>query len=378
VKRVKCERWEGVLTERASGAFLPVPFTLSEIRNGETVLCPLPSVLRLQSSIQTSLASAITNSQALIPSNPHTLASAVLTGQRRAVARAITVVENGGEEAAELVDALYPHTGSAWRIGITGPPGAGKSTLTDRLIAHFRRKGRTVGVVAVDPSSPFTGGALLGDRVRMDERTNDGGVFIRSLAARGAHGGLSEATEAACDVLDAAGFDLILIETVGVGQGELDVAETADTVLVVLVPESGDTVQAMKAGLMEIAHVFAVNKSDHPEAGLMVRALRHMLHLRPVTEDGWEVPVVKTSALHGEGLDGLAGTLSKHRAHLEPDWAASRESRLSRRVRRLVEAGRRDLFWTSARTDGLNSALDSLQLGNLGPHKIAAKLLEAE
>jgi len=212
----------------------------------------------------------------------------------------------------------------------------------------------------------------------MDERTSDGGVFIRSLAARGALGGLSEATEAGCDVLDAAGFDIILIETVGVGQGELDVAETADTVLVVLVPESGDSVQAMKAGLMEIAHVFAVNKSDHPEAGLMVRALRQMLHLRAVAKDGWEVPVVKTSALKGEGLDELVDVLLKHRTHLESNWAVSRDSRLRRRVRRLVEAGWRDLFWTSARIDYLNSALSSLQLANLGPHKIAARLLEAE
>lgn len=212
----------------------------------------------------------------------------------------------------------------------------------------------------------------------MDDRTSDGGVFIRSLAARGALGGLSEAAEAACDVLDVAGFDIILIETVGVGQGELDVADTADTVLVVLVPESGDAVQAMKAGLMEIAHVFAVNKSDHPEAGLMVQALRQMLHLRAVAKDGWEVPVVKTSALNGEGLNELVDVLLKHRARLESDWAASREARLRRRVRRLVEAGWRDLFWTSARTDDLDSELESLQPANQGPHKIAARLLEAE
>lgn len=337
-------------------------------------ICPRPSVF--SPPLKPSLASPTVNTHTPIPPPAHT--QAVLTGDRRAVARAITVVENGGEEAAELVDALYPHTGSAWRIGITGPPGAGKSTLTDRLIAHFRGKGKTVGVVAVDPSSPFTGGALLGDRVRMDDRTSDGGVFIRSLAARGALGGLSEAAEAACDVLDVAGFDIILIETVGVGQGELDVADTADTVLVVLVPESGDAVQAMKAGLMEIAHVFAVNKSDHPEAGLMVQALRQMLHLRAVAKEGWEVPVVKTSALNGEGLNELVDVLLKHRARLESDWAVSREARLRRRVRRLVEAGWRDLFWTSARTDDLDSALDSLQPANQGPHKIAARLLEAE
>src|SRR5690606_16243733 len=205
------------------------------------------------------------------------LAEGVLAGDRLAVARAISVVEGGGGAAAALVDALYPHTGRAWRIGVTGPPGAGKSTLTDRLIGHFRDAGQTVAVVAVDPSSPFTGGALPGDRVRLSERLGDDGVFVRSLAARGAGGGLSEATEAAGDVLDAAGFDVVLVETVGVGQGELDVAEAADTVAVVLVPESGDAVQAMKAGLMEIADVFCVNKADHPDANALVGALRSTL-----------------------------------------------------------------------------------------------------
>ena len=218
----------------------------------------------------------------------------------------------------------------------------------------------------------------MGDRVRMDERTNDGGVFIRSLAARGAHGGLSEAAEAACDVLDAAGFDIILIETVGVGQGELDVADTADTVLVVLVPESGDTVQAMKAGLMEIADVFAVNKADHPEAGLMVRALRQMLHLRAVAKDGWEVPVVKTSALNGEGLDELVDALAKHRAHLEPDWTASRGARLRRRVRRLVEESWRIGFWSEGRSERLDDALAALSPELRAPHAMAAGLLESD
>ena len=187
------------------------------------------------------------------------LAPDVLAGRRRAVARALTAVENGLPGADALVDALYPHTGRAWRLGVTGPPGAGKSTLVDRLVGALRQRGETVAVVAVDPSSPFTGGALLGDRVRMDRHADDDGVFVRSLAARGALGGLSEAAEAACDVFDAAGFGVVVVETVGVGQGEIDVAEACDTTLVVLVPESGDAVQAMKAGLMEVADVFAAS-----------------------------------------------------------------------------------------------------------------------
>jgi LAO/AO transport system kinase len=310
------------------------------------------------------------------------LAEGVLAGDRRAVARAITAVENGGDAAAALVDALYPRTGRAWRVGITGPPGAGKSTLTDRLIGHFAEEGHRVGVVAVDPSSPFSGGALLGDRVRMDERTlgdgERGAVFIRSLATRGARGGLAEATEAACDVLDAAGYDVLLIETVGVGQGELDVAEAADTVLVVLVPQSGDAVQAMKAGLMEIADVFAVNKADHPEATLMVRAVRHALRLRPPREDGWAVPVVRTSALKGEGMEALAEALEAHRAHLAAWWDAARAARLRRRVRRLVEVALRRRFWTPARQAALEAALAGLDPAERVPHRLAARLLVAE
>ncbi|MFN3595949.1 MAG: methylmalonyl Co-A mutase-associated GTPase MeaB [Rubricoccaceae bacterium] len=299
--------------------------------------------------------------------------SAVLAGHRRAVARALTAVENGAGEA--LVDALYPHTGRAWRIGMTGPPGAGKSTLTDRLVSRFRAAGQTVAIVAVDPSSPFTGGALLGDRVRLADRVGDDGVFMRSLAARGAPGGLSEAAEAACDVFDAAGFDVVLLETVGVGQGELDVAEAADTVLVVLVPEAGDAVQAMKAGLMEIAHVFAVNKADHPEAGRMARALRQALHLRAASPDGWAVPVAQTSALEGNGLDALGDALAAHRAHLAPSWEVLREARLRRRVRRLVESAWSRRFWTVARRDALAREIAALDPSARTPHRLAERVL---
>lgn len=324
-----------------------------------------------------------------LPTDPAALAAAVCAGDRRAAARAVTRLENrlAGYEA--LADALYPHTGRAWRIGITGPPGAGKSTLTDRLVAHFREAGRSVAVVAVDPSSPFTGGALLGDRVRFAERLGDTGVFFRSLAARGAGGGLSEAAEAACDVFDAAGFDVVLLETVGVGQGELDVAEATDTVLVVVVPESGDAVQAMKAGLMEIADAFAVNKADHPEAGQMVRALRLMLGLRASHGDDtiWEPPVVKTVATEAQGLDALTEALGRHRAHLESPlesdvddaeagtrWDALRTDRLRRRVRRLVEATWRDAFWTPDRRAELDAALAALDPAERTPHRLASRL----
>lgn len=309
--------------------------------------------------------------------DPADLAARVRTADRRAVARAVTVAENGLPGADALADALYPHTGRAWRIGVTGPPGAGKSTLVDRLVAHLRADGKTVGVVAVDPSSPFTGGAVLGDRVRLDDHAGDAGVFVRSLAARGALGGLAAAAEAAADVLDAAGFDVVLVETVGVGQSEVDVAAAADTVVVVLVPESGDAVQAMKAGLMEIADVFVVNKADHPEANLLVRALRQALHLRAPADGAWPVPVVKTSASRNEGIDALAEALAAHRAHLAPTWDALRAARLRRRVRALVERAWRRSFWTDARDAALSAALAGASDGERAPHRIAARLLRA-
>lgn len=284
------------------------------------------------------------------------------------------MVERNGEEVAGLIDSVYPHTGDAWRIGITGPPGGGKSTLTNQLIKRFVDNGKKAAVVAVDPSSSFTGGALLGDRVRMDERVSDENVFIRSLAARGTLGGLSESTEAACDILDAAGFDVILIETVGVGQGELDVAETADTVLVVLVPESGDAVQAMKAGLMEVAHVFAVNKADHPDAGLMVKALRQMLHLRLPDDNAWEVPVVKTSAVSGDGVNELLTALKDHHVMLKEDWEHTRELRLIRRVKRLVERRWVAELNSDGRLDRLKIELEKLESEQKTPYQLAESL----
>jgi len=294
------------------------------------------------------------------------------------VARALSVVEAGGAEAAALVDALHPHTGRAWRLGVTGPPGAGKSTLVDRLVATYRARGLRVAVVAVDPSSPFSGGALLGDRVRMDRASagpdgrGDDGVFVRSLASRGAPGGLAAAAEGAMDVFDAAGYDVVIVETVGVGQGELGVAETTDTVLVVLVPEAGDGVQAMKAGLMEIADVFVVNKADKPEAGALARALRAALHLR--TPGAPSPEIVTASALRETGLDALVAALDAHRAAVAADAPARHAARLRRRVRALVEDAWRRRFWTPERTAALDAAVGALDPAARAPHRLAERL----
>lgn len=300
------------------------------------------------------------------------LSERVFSGDRRAVARALSVVEAGGEESEALIDDLYAHTGTAWRLGITGPPGAGKSTLTDRLVATLRERGESVAVVAVDPSSPFTGGALLGDRIRMADRLNDDGVFVRSLAARGAKGGLARAAEAACDVFDAGGFEVVILETVGVGQGEVDVAEAADTVLVVLVPESGDAIQALKAGLMEIADIFCVNKADHPNVGRLVRDLRQTLSLRASTE--WEIPVRKTIARSGKGVDELFEELARHRKYIEANREKIRKRRLHRRIREAVEWSWRAEFWSPERREALSREIERIDPKETSPYKIAERL----
>jgi LAO/AO transport system kinase len=231
-------------------------------------------------------------------------------GDRRALARLITLVENRSEDVPALMREIYARSGRAAIVGMTGPPGAGKSSLSDRLIAHYRAKGRTVGVVAVDPSSPFSGGAILGDRVRMQAHYLDEGVFIRSLSTRGRHGGLARATREIVHLLDAFGFDLILVETVGVGQTELDIMRLAHTTIVVLVPEAGDTIQVMKAGLLEIADVFVVNKADREGATRLKNELEVMLQLRPSVD--WKVPVVLTEATASVGIDDLAGCIDEH------------------------------------------------------------------
>lgn len=259
-------------------------------------------------------------------------------GDRGSVARLISLVESGGDAATEAVARLYPHTGNAYIVGVTGAPGAGKSTITDRLIARIRRDGAAVGVLAIDPTSPFTGGAILGDRVRMQDHATDEGVFIRSMATRGHLGGLALATPQALRVLDAAGKPWVIVETVGVGQVEVEVASAADTTIVVVNPGWGDSVQAAKAGLLEIADVLVVNKADRPGVQETVRDLVQMLELGG--ERPWRPPVVETVATEGSGIDELFDAIERHRAFLETDGrlGARRLARLRNELRSIVHA----------------------------------------
>jgi len=264
------------------------------------------------------------------------LADRVIGRDPRAIARAITLVENEDPRAAALVARVYPRTGRAYLVGVTGPPGAGKSTLVDRLTSEFRRRGATVGVLAIDPTSPFTGGAILGDRVRMSGHAEDAGVFIRSLATRGHLGGLARTTAEAAIVLDAAGFDVVIIETVGVGQGEIDIVRTADVSIVTVVPGAGDEVQTLKAGIMEIADVFVVNKADHDGADRAAAAIESMLGLAPWPEGAWRPPVLRTTATTGAGVAELVQTIDRFREASGPSLGARRRARVEWRLREML------------------------------------------
>ena len=264
------------------------------------------------------------------------LSERVLQGDARAVARAISLIEDEAPQGAELVRRVFGHTGRAYLVGVTGAPGAGKSTLVDRLIGEFRRRERTVGVVAVDPTSPFTGGAILGDRVRMQQHVADAGVFIRSMATRGHLGGLARATAEAALVLDAAGKDIVLIETVGVGQDEVDIVRTADVSIVTLVPGSGDEVQALKAGIMEIADIFVVNKADREGADRTVASIEAMLSLESFAAGRWRPPIVKTEATTGKGVPELVETIDRFKAHTAATLGERRRARAEFRVRELM------------------------------------------
>ena len=307
------------------------------------------------------------------------LTKRLLDGDRRALARAITLVENDDPEGWALVREVYPKTGKAQIVGFTGPPGVGKSTLIGRLIEQARARDRAVAVLSIDPSSPFTKGALLGDRIRLSDHFLDRGVFIRSMATRGSLGGLSEATLQAALLMDASGKDDVFLETVGVGQAEVDIIDHADTVVLVLMPGSGDSIQALKAGVMEIPDVIVVNKSDHPLTDTMVREIRGVLSLGP--QEGWRVPILKTEAGRGEGIAEVAEKIGEHHAFIrEQGTLAERRRRnlmnevlalATTRLRRRLEAQVRD-------DESVQELLDEVVARRLDPASAAAKLLERE
>jgi LAO/AO transport system kinase len=310
------------------------------------------------------------------------LSGRVLAGEPRALARAISLIEDEAPATAGLVRDIYTHTGRAYLVGITGPPGAGKSTLVDRLAAEIRKGGETVGIIAVDPTSPFTGGAILGDRLRMNAHASDPGVFIRSMATRGSLGGLARATGEVVKLLSAFGHDWVLIETVGVGQTELDIMKIADTTVVVLVPESGDAIQTMKAGLMEAADIFVVNKADRPGAPALMAELRFAAHLHDTSaasrkDVDWQIPVLSLEAQRGVGVPELVAEIRRHRAVLESSGAFA--SRRRERARQELEALLVDAFRARVerglRAGEFRAVFEDVVAGTRDPYSAAAAIL---
>src|SRR5436853_5348054 len=307
------------------------------------------------------------------------LAKRLVEGDKRALARAISLVEDDDPAGWELVREVYPRTGQAAVVGFTGPPGVGKSTLIGALTKAQRAAGRDVAVLSIDPSSPFTQGALLGDRLRLADHFLDPGVFIRSMASRGSLGGLSEATLQAALLMDAAGKDDVFLETVGVGQAEVDIIDHADTVVLVLMPGSGDSIQALKAGVMEIPDVIVVNKADHPLTDTMVREIRGVLSLGPKTS--WKVPIVRTEAARGEGVDELVDKLREHHEHIEAEGTLEERRRrnLMNEVMELATVRMRRRLDAAVKDDPeVQSLLDEVVARRLDPASAAAKLLERE
>jgi LAO/AO transport system kinase len=306
-----------------------------------------------------------------------TLVQRLLDGDKRALARAISLVENDDPEGWELVREVYPHTGRAAMIGFTGPPGVGKSTLLGALTKLERERGRTVAVLSIDPSSPFTKGALLGDRIRLSDHFLDPGVFIRSMANRGALGGLSEATLQAALLMDASGRDVVMLETVGVGQAEVDIIDHADTVVLVLMPGSGDSIQALKAGVMEIPDVIVVNKADHPLTDTMVREIKGVLALGP--RQDWDVPILRAEAVRGEGMEELVDKLAEHREYIEAEGTLSERRRrnLMNEVLAIATFRMRRELEASVREDPeVQELLDQVVSRELDPASAATRILE--
>lgn len=322
------------------------------------------------------------------------LLDSVLQGQIRAIARIITRVENNPVAAEQAVQVLYPHTGKAHIIGITGSPGAGKSTVVNALVKTLRRQDARVGIVVVDPSSPFTGGALLGDRVRMRDLSGDPGIFIRSMASRGSLGGLARATASVIKVLDAAGYDYILVETVGAGQAEVDIANAAHTTVVVEAPGMGDEIQSIKAGILEIADILVVNKVDRPGADRTVRSLKMMLHLGPVggtrksgristtngasdANNSWHIPVLETIATEEKGMEALADALGQHMAHLRHsgEWLQRERERSWREIEMLLQRRFMSQFQAQVPQEMRESLLTAVAEREVDPYTAVNQLL---